>query len=141
MGVGEKVGPLTPVPLLLSLPPSPALTEICPLGISEDRLSRLLLSKVGRVSGDRTVTVLAGEASRASDRKQSLAMSMLLCDISSIWLYLDQSQYLEGAGSPRLLMAGRWGGSEGRCCPLSLWLCASGEGFGVKGLDHWKLAL
>lgn len=36
--VGEKVNPLNSVLLLLSLPPSQALSEICPFSISKDRL-------------------------------------------------------------------------------------------------------
>lgn len=41
--VGEKVNSLNSVLLLLSLPPSQALSEICPFSISEDRFPAVAL--------------------------------------------------------------------------------------------------
>lgn len=70
----------------------PALSEIRPLSTSEDRLPGLLVSKVGRVRGDGTGPSPGwGSLPSFQQRTRPLALSRLLSDISSTWLYLDQS--------------------------------------------------
>lgn len=91
-GSQVKANPLNSVLLLISLPPSLALSKHCPLSISKDRLPQLLLSKARRMSGDRTGHH-PGQRSFLSFQQnpRALTVFLLLSDISSIWRYWDQS--------------------------------------------------